>query len=521
MNIRKVMKPTAVALAIATAVSGCASIQQSASNSSQMEACGIGAVVGGLALGGLAVIAGKDPTKYVIGGAAAGCGAGLAYRARVKHLEELARTEKIKMQVRQIDAIAVPDNGQGATRKIPVGMSASFESGNMFDSGSEKLNTEGQRKVRLMAKIIADKQSKEKQQGQTPKKILVVGHTDATGTADANERISEGRAKSVAAILSEEGVNPADIFYQGAGASKPVADNSVDNGREANRRVEITEVQSTEVLARIIDEDRNNPRYLAHGTRTKVEIKSTSKSNAKAAAVASQAPLKAPVVKMPDTNAPQPSEVRHKETTNTEVASLPADKSIKISGSGKIDFGGEIVRSTSSTLAQGLKPVSTSFALIASASASQPVSSCIGDMPRTSGKVKNLDSGEVISDYSTNDYLPGLNGRGWFSPVNGHVVSVGPVAILRNNAKVAQHPAMQFIPNYKKGGHESPEYKSIANTYEGADSVLFRVFSTDAKSPATCMDIVFDKRSGLATEGEIFYPKNNDAFVAKFVPARH
>ena len=64
-------------------------------------------------------------------------------------------------------------------------------------------------------------------------------------------------------------------------------------------------------------------------------------------------------------------------------------------------------------------------------------------------------------------------------------------------------------------------YQAVANTYEGETQVLYRVFAVDQKkSPVSCMDIVFDKRAGNAVAGEIYYPKQGDAYVAQFQPIR-
>ena len=117
---------------------------------------------------------------------------------------------------------------------------------------------------------------------------------------------------------------------------------------------------------------------------------------------------------------------------------------------------------------------------------------------------------------------PGLNGKPWATAVNGHSVAVGPVAVLRDGAKVAQAPKLQFITDYASAQKkQSPGYASVANTYEGESQILYRVFALDQqKSPVSCIDIVFDKRAGNAVAGEIFYPKQGDAYVAQFTPKR-
>lgn len=81
---------------------------------------------------------------------------------------------------------------------------------------------------------------------------------------------------------------------------------------------------------------------------------------------------------------------------------------------------------------------------------------------------------------------------------------------------------MQFITDYATAQKkQSQSYASVANTYEGESQILYRVFAVDQqKSPITCIDIVFDKRAGNAVAGEIYYPKQGDAYVAQFMPIR-
>ena len=69
--------------------------------------------------------------------------------------------------------------------------------------------------------------------------ILIEGHTDSTGSAAYNLRLSELRAESVKAVLVANGVDPGRIETHGYGATKPVADNRTVSGRSQNRRVEI------------------------------------------------------------------------------------------------------------------------------------------------------------------------------------------------------------------------------------------------------------------------------------------
>jgi outer membrane protein OmpA-like peptidoglycan-associated protein len=70
-------------------------------------------------------------------------------------------------------------------------------------------------------------------------KVGVYGHTDNTGAADANQRLSEERAKSVRSYLISKGLVEDRIEVKGYGDQQPVADNNTAAGKAQNRRVEI------------------------------------------------------------------------------------------------------------------------------------------------------------------------------------------------------------------------------------------------------------------------------------------
>lgn len=72
--------------------------------------------------------------------------------------------------------------------------------------------------------------------------IEVAGHTDSTGSEQYNQSLSERRAATVAQYLEAKGVASQRILTVGMGELRPVADNSTPEGRQANRRVEITMV---------------------------------------------------------------------------------------------------------------------------------------------------------------------------------------------------------------------------------------------------------------------------------------
>ena len=71
-------------------------------------------------------------------------------------------------------------------------------------------------------------------------KIHIVGHTDAVGSDEANQILSEGRANSVRNDLIKRGVAAERMTAEGKGEREFVADNDTEEGRQLNRRVEFT-----------------------------------------------------------------------------------------------------------------------------------------------------------------------------------------------------------------------------------------------------------------------------------------
>ena len=70
--------------------------------------------------------------------------------------------------------------------------------------------------------------------------IEIAGHTDNVGGADFNRQLSQRRASAVAQYLMSKGVTEPRIITAAGGEDHPIASNSTDQGRAANRRVEVT-----------------------------------------------------------------------------------------------------------------------------------------------------------------------------------------------------------------------------------------------------------------------------------------
>jgi outer membrane protein OmpA-like peptidoglycan-associated protein len=474
-------------LALAVTLSSCATLDQAGRDYGTVIGCAGGAVLGA----GLTYIATRDAGKAVAGGVvggAAGCAIGHVWQNRQQELQRIAQEENLKMQVDTLQAQAPAQNGKPAA-PTDAGIVAQVEDQGMFPTGSDQLTTDGLRQVRKLA--IAFKPT-DSQSTAAAQAVLVVGHTDATGTAEFNQQLSERRARSVGKVLAEAGVPAQNLYFQGVGAARPLADNMTTEGRAQNRRVEIVQLESTALLEQRVKQERSNPRYLAHGTRSQSAVKAKTPSPV---SVAKTTPIPSPV------------------PVEKTVAALPANF---------IDFGGAPASGDTTQLARLVKPMESSgLTLISKANASAPVASCDSDRPRVMGAVKNLASGQELAEHDTSDYLPGYNGRVWANDVNGNLVTITPIAVLRNNAEVAKQPRVQLVKGYdqnKKG--KATTLNAVANTFEGQDTVLYRVFVDDEQAPVSCLDVVLEKFGSKAVDGKLFYDKTGESYVAKFVPIR-
>ena len=68
--------------------------------------------------------------------------------------------------------------------------------------------------------------------------VLINGHTDSTGNADINQKLSQARADSAATVLELYKIPSSRLSEWGFGSRQPIADNNTEEGRAKNRRVE-------------------------------------------------------------------------------------------------------------------------------------------------------------------------------------------------------------------------------------------------------------------------------------------
>jgi outer membrane protein OmpA-like peptidoglycan-associated protein len=98
-----------------------------------------------------------------------------------------------------------------------------------FDVGKSTVKPESMGEINRIVKLMQD---------NPDLKFSVEGHTDNTGGADLNQKLSDARSKAVVDKLVETGIAEDRLQPAGKGQSSPIADNSTDEGRAKNRRVE-------------------------------------------------------------------------------------------------------------------------------------------------------------------------------------------------------------------------------------------------------------------------------------------
>jgi outer membrane protein OmpA-like peptidoglycan-associated protein len=99
-----------------------------------------------------------------------------------------------------------------------------------FASGQSNLRPEARESLDKLAEFVA---------ADPNKRILIEGHTDSTGNANANLILSQKRAEAVLETLVAMGVDASRMTAVGVGAERPVASNDTAAGRAKNRRVDV------------------------------------------------------------------------------------------------------------------------------------------------------------------------------------------------------------------------------------------------------------------------------------------
>jgi outer membrane protein OmpA-like peptidoglycan-associated protein len=173
----------------------------------------IGATAGGVAGGVIGNQTGSTVRGAIIGAAVGGAAGAIIGHQMDQQAKELKQ------------------NIPGATvTRVGEGIAVTFASGLLYDFDSDVVRTEAASNLRNLAASL----------GKYPNTdLLIVGHTDAVGTSEYNQALSQRRATAASNFLAAQGVNSGRLQATGRGETEPLASNDTEGGRQLNRRVEI------------------------------------------------------------------------------------------------------------------------------------------------------------------------------------------------------------------------------------------------------------------------------------------
>ena len=210
-NMTSTNRPVWAVAITALLLGGCANM--SAEQQGTAKGAGIGAASGAV-LG--AVVGGRAGTGAVIGGVL-GAVAGNLWSKRM---------EERKQAMEQ----ATQGTGVEVTRTADNQLKLNIPNDISFDLNSYAIKPELRGVLDPFANSL-------REDPQT--RLLIVGHTDSSGSPAINNPLSVERAQSVRDYLVARGVAVTRVETAGRGENEPVADNATDAGRAQNRRVEI------------------------------------------------------------------------------------------------------------------------------------------------------------------------------------------------------------------------------------------------------------------------------------------
>ncbi|GMR13730.1 MAG: OmpA family protein [Gemmatimonadota bacterium] len=209
ISIHRHTRPISVAAALLISIgsTGCSNLSNTQRGA--VIGAGAGGVVGAM-VGGAA----GSTTKGAIIGAVVGGAAGALIGRRMD--------DKARILANELDGATVERVGEGIL--------VTFDSGVLFDFDSSALRHEARANLGELARVLSAEIG--------DYQLLVAGHTDASGSEEYNQHLSERRAEQAATFLAESGLPASQVRTVGRGEMEPIASNETETGQAQNRRVE-------------------------------------------------------------------------------------------------------------------------------------------------------------------------------------------------------------------------------------------------------------------------------------------
>jgi outer membrane protein OmpA-like peptidoglycan-associated protein len=147
-------------------------------------------------------------------------------REEMRDLED-ARQEEMQELRDAVGGLATVQEDEGEADRMTITLDGVV----LFETGESDLLRPAESRLETVASAL--------QEHASDKKIIIEGHTDSTGPAELNRRLSEERAESVKEFLVRQGIDADQIEIVGRGESRPLVPNTSPTNRAMNRRVEI------------------------------------------------------------------------------------------------------------------------------------------------------------------------------------------------------------------------------------------------------------------------------------------
>ncbi|MBR2149375.1 MAG: OmpA family protein [Campylobacter sp.] len=368
------IKKSLISIPLAICLAGC-SITQSSTAIGASSGAVVGAVIGKQLGGDTGMVIGLG-TGAIIGGIA-GFFIGSYIEERREAQRKISQDKNTTIEFENL----AKDNSSNIKDKAIISDKGQFK------TKSAELSDDAREFYTLLAQTYKEKD----------KKILIVGHTDDTGDEKFNQSLSQRRAKVVAQIFAKNGVDIKNIYYQGAGSTKPKADNSTAQGREQNRRVEIVELDNTADVSLYASAATQNSHYLRKNQKPTQKIAQKQPS--------------------PKTQTKQTQTQTKVESQIAQTPTIP--KFAPFQAKYAINFGGKPSKGGKLALKDEFGEIqSNGFLSLATQAKANPILlSCINTGYQNisnSPDVKSLADNKTLP--KTSEYKKRLNGSAWMTP---------------------------------------------------------------------------------------------------------
>ena len=215
------LRTTLVAALVAALVgTGCQTTTDPYTGEKKTTGTTLGALIGAGAGAAIGMISGHD-AKQRRQRALVGAGVGALAGGAVGNYQD--RQENELRALMRDSGVTVTRKGEDIVLNMPGNIT--------FRTGSADLNAQFFKVLDGVAQVA-------KKYVKTI--IEIAGHTDNVGGADFNRQLSQRRASAVAQYLMSKGVSEQRLITAAGGEDHPIASNSSEQGRAANRRVEVT-----------------------------------------------------------------------------------------------------------------------------------------------------------------------------------------------------------------------------------------------------------------------------------------